>query len=359
MPDIAVTLAQPGERRARPASDSDLPFGKIFTDHVFSMKYAAGKGWHDAAIRPYAALALDPASTILHYGQGVFEGMKAFCGADKDLYLYRPESHIRRLNVSAQRLCIPPLDPDFVLKAIQTLVMLDKDWMPETVGTALYIRPFIMGVDNYIGVKAASEYLFNVLLCPVGAYYREGFGPTKILVTEDYARAALGGTGACKVIGNYAASLLAAEMAHSKGYSQVLWLDSATKKMVEEVGMMNVFFHINDRLVTPRLNGSILPGITRDSILTLAREKGLAVDERDLSIEEVIRSIENGSLKECFGSGTAAVVSPVSTLGWRDRDYTIGSGRAFPLAEQFFKDITDLQYGRTTDTHGWGATYWE
>ena len=352
MLDIQTTLLDPRDRGAPPASGK-LGFGEVFTDHYLSLRYTPEKGWNDACIQPYAAFNLHPAAKILHYGQGLFEGLKAYCGANKDVTLFRPDKNLERLNISAERLCLPTIDPQMALAAIERLVMLEKEWIPEAPGTSLYIRPYMMGIQPTLGVKASKECLFCVILSPVGAYYAEGFGPTKIMVTEEFARAALGGTGNCKVIGNYAASLIAGEKAQSQGYAQVLWLDSATRKYVEEVGAMNIFFVQEGKLVTPRLNGSILPGVTRDSLLVLAREKGLAVEERDIEIAEVISGIESGALSECFGSGTAAVISPVSTIGWRGRDYVIGKSQNFPMSNLFFEALTGIQYGNAPDTHGW------
>ena len=352
MLNIQKTLLPPADRKTPPPSDK-LGFGEVFTDHCLVMRHTPDKGWHDAKIHPYADFNLHPAAKILHYGQGIFEGMKAYCDANKDITLFRPDKNMERLNISARRLCLPEIAPALAMDAITQLVLQDRAWIPEATGTSLYIRPYMMGIQATLGVKASKECLFCVILSPVGAYYAEGFGPTKILVTEDYARAAAGGTGNCKVIGNYAASLIAGEMAQKAGYAQVLWLDSSTRKYVEEVGAMNIFFVREGKLVTPRLNGSILPGITRDSILTLAREKGMETEERDVEIAEVIAGIESGTISECFGSGTAAVISPVSTIGFRGRDYLIGKGQNFPTSNLFFDAITSLQYGRTPDTHNW------
>ncbi len=347
---IAKTLAS--QLKPKP-DDSKLVFGTKFTDHMFQMDHAPDKGWHNPRIEPYAAIPMDPASMVLHYGQGVFEGLKAYRTAAGGIQLFRPQENFKRLNRSNQILCIPAVDEAFALEALKELVALEKDWVPKAPETSLYIRPTIFAADPFLGVRASYTYRFFIILSPVGAYYPEGFNPVKILVETEHVRAVPGGTGEAKTIGNYAASLLAGQKAHDAGFTQVLWLDGVERKYIEEVGAMNIFFVIGDEIVTPMLQGSILPGITRDTVLQLGRMWGLKVSERRIGIEEVVAAGESGALKEVFGSGTAAVISPVGQINYRKRDITVGDGQVGPLAKRFYKAITDIQYGRAPDPKGW------
>ena len=331
---------------------SKLSFGKVFTDHMLVMEHDED-GWHDAKIVPYGPFAMEPSSMVIHYGQTVFEGMKAYRTPDGKINLFRPEENFKRLNLSCERLCIPQLDEKYLLEGLLELIRLEQDWIPTAPDTSLYIRPFVFANDPFIGVKASTKYIYCVILSPVGPYYAEGLKPVKIYVEDEYVRAVKGGMGFAKTAGNYAASLLAGEVAHEKGYSQVLWLDGIEHKNVEEVGAMNIFFKFNDELVTPALNGSILGGITRKSIIELARSMGVTVNERTISIEEVFERNAKGELEEVFGSGTAAVVSPVCELNKKGDIITINNGEMGPLTSKLYDTLTGIQWGRVEDTFGW------
>jgi branched-chain amino acid aminotransferase len=296
---------------------------------------------------------MDPSTMVLHYGQGVFEGLKAYRTADGSTQLFRPQENFKRLNNSCRLLCIPEFDEEFMLAALKQLLQTEKDWVPDAPETSLYIRPTIIAMDPFLGVRASHTYRFFIILSPVGAYYPEGFNPVKILVTRDHVRAVRGGVGEAKTLGNYAASLLAGDKAHQAGYTQVLWLDGVELKYVEEVGSMNIFFVIGDELVTPSLNGSILPGITRDSVLALGRKWGLKVSERLISIDAVVDAHASGQLKEIFGSGTAAVISPVGELNYDGRILSVGDGKVGPLSQKLYNAITETQYGFIDDVMGW------
>ncbi len=351
--EIKVTNVAPDKMKAKPADESQLGFGKIFSDHFFNVKYHAEKGWFDAAIEPYRPLEIDPAAMCLHYGQEIFEGMKAYRGKDGAIYLFRPMENIRRMNVSAERLCMPPIDEELFLEGITKLVLLEKDWIPRGSGTSLYIRPTMIATEKALGVHPANEYLFFIIVGPVGAYYPQGFSPTKIYVSEEYVRAAIGGVGYCKAAGNYAASLYASKKAMDMGYTQVLWLDACEKKFVEEVGTSNIFFVIGEELITPPLSGSILPGITRNSVMEMARSWGVNVQERSLSMDDILQANSNGTLKEVFASGTAAIVSPVGQIYYKNREYAINEGRTGTLTEKLYNEILQIQYGENEDSFGW------
>jgi branched-chain amino acid aminotransferase len=320
---------------------------------MFNMDYNPEKGWHNARIEPYTDIIMDPSTMVLHYGQAIFEGLKAYHTDSGDIQLFRPKENFKRFNLSARTMCIPEFDEDFALDALKKLVLLEKDWVPKTPGTSLYIRPTIIATDPFLGVRASSSYRFFIILSPVGAYYKEGFNPVKIWVTKDHVRAVRGGVGHVKTAGNYAASLYAGEEAQKNGYTQVLWLDGVEQKYVEEVGSMNIFFVIEDELVTPMLNGSILPGVTRDSVINLAKSWNLKTTERQISIDEVFEAHKNGKLKEVFGTGTAAVVSPVGLIKYGDDIINIGNGEVGPAANKFFKALTDIQYGNIQAPKGW------
>ena len=320
---------------------------------MFNMDYAADKGWHTPRIEPYGPIAMDPASMVLHYGQGVFEGLKAYRTAAGRIQFFRPQENFRRLNRSNAILCIPRVDEPFALEALKELLTVEQAWVPRAPETSLYIRPTIFAADPFLGVRASHTYRFFIILSPVGAYYPEGFNPVKILVENEHVRAVPGGTGEAKTLGNYAASLLAGQKAHDAGFTQVLWLDGVERKFIEEVGSMNIFFVIDGELITPALQGSILPGITRDTVLQLGGMWGLKVSERRIGIEEVLKANASGKLQEVFGSGTAAVISPVGQIAYRQRTITVGDGKVGPLANRFYKAITDIQYGRAEDPRGW------
>lgn len=332
---------------------NNLGFGKYFTDHMFILDYTEGKGWHDARIVPYGPLALDPSTMVLHYGQATFEGMKAYRTPDNKIELFRPYKNIERMNISNERLGIPALDVDFAVEAIKELVKLDESWVPNLEGTSLYIRPFVISTDPFLGVRPSFTYKFMVILSPVGAYYAEGINPVKIYVENEYVRAVKGGTGFAKTPGNYAASIKAQMIAHDKGYSQVLWLDGKTQEYIEEVGSMNVFFKINGEVVTPELNGSILEGITRNTVLNLLKHWGVPVSERKVSIKEVIEAGKNGTLEEAFGTGTAAVISPVGELKYNDDVVFINEGKIGEVSQRIYDTITGIQFGKIKDEFNW------
>ncbi len=348
--DIKVTLAQ--TNRTRP-QDSELGFGQLFTDHMFVMDYTEGKGWHDASIEPYADFSLPPSAMVFHYGQAIFEGLKAYKTPDDKICLFRPWDNFKRMNKSAAGMCIPQIDEDFVFEALKKLIKIEEKWIPETLGTSLYIRPTIIATDPFLGVRASFTYKFFIILSSVGAYYAEGLNPVKIWVSKDHVRASRGGVGEFKTAGNYAASLIASEKAKKEGYAQVLWLDAIERKYIEEVGAMNIFFQIGDEIVTPNLSGSILPGITRDSVIKLAQKWGMKISERKISIDEVFEANENGALVEVFGSGTAAVISPVGEIRYGDKVLSIGDGTPGETAMKFYDALTHIQYGMDEDTEGW------
>ena len=349
---MELTVKKAEKLKQKP-DESKLGFGTLFTDYMFNMDYAPDKGWHSARIEPYAPLALDPSTMFLHYAQGAFEGLKAYRTESGNIQLFRPQENFKRLNRSCRRLCIPEIDEAFAVEALKKLLTMEKDWVPGEPETSLYIRPTIIATDPYLGVRASHTYRFFIILSPVGAYYPEGFNPVKILVTHDYVRAVRGGVGEAKTPGNYAASILAGEKAHDAGYTQVLWLDGVEQKYLEEVGSMNIFFVIDDQIVTPELNGSILPGITRDSVIKLAKHWNDNVVERKISIDELIQAHGSGKLKEVFGAGTAAVISPVGEIKYGDQVITIAGGKVGPIAKKYYTAITDIQYGRAEDPLGW------
>ena len=350
MDKIKVTLTTaPKEKPAGP----DIPFGVYTTDHMFLMNYNPTEGWHDARIVPYAPFQIDPACMVLHYAQEIFEGMKAYRDAEGHVRLFRPEENFKRMNNSCERMSIPKIDVDFCVEAVKELVTLEKDWVPTAPNTSLYIRPFIFATDNHVGVHASHTYLFAVILSPVGPYYATGLAPVSIMIEEEDVRAVRGGTGFTKCGGNYAASLRAGEKAEEKGFSQVLWLDGVERKYIEEVGSMNVLFKISGKIVTPALNGSILPGITRKSCLQLLRDKGFEVEERRLSVDELISAARDGSLEEAFGSGTAAVVSPIGSLYYKGETFVISGGGIGPVAQDLYDTLTGIQWGRVADPYGW------
>ncbi len=350
-PDIPVTLtANPKEK---PASDANLGFGHIFTDHMFIMEYEEGKGWHDARIVEYTPMTIWPSAMVFHYGQAVFEGMKAYRLADGSVNLFRPRLNFERLNISNDRLVIPPIDPDFCVHALKQLLTVEKDWIPTAEGTSLYIRPFIIATDPYLGVRPAHNYTFMIILSPSGAYYPGGLKPVDIYVEDTYVRAVRGGTGYAKTPGNYASSLIAQRNAYAAGFVQVLWLDGIERRYIEEVGSMNVFFVIDGKLVTPELNGSILPGITRRTVIELAGTLGLEVEERKLSIDELAKAAGEGRVSEVFGSGTAAVISPVGRLRVGEKMLVFNDDQIGPISQLMYDRITGVQYGKLPDEHGW------
>ncbi len=336
--------------------ESDLAFGTIFTDYMFNMDYNPKNKWHNPRIEPYQPIKMDPSTMVLHYGQSIFEGLKAFKTKNKNINLFRPKDNFKRFNKSARALCIPEIDEDFALSALKQLLIIEKKWIPKHPGTSLYIRPTIIATDPYLGVRASDTYRFFIILSPVAAYYPEGFNPVKILVTKDYVRAVRGGLGEAKTSGNYAASLYAGELANKMGYTQVLWLDGVELKYIEEVGSMNIFFVINNEIITPALSGSILSGITRDSVIKLTKKWNVTIIERKISIDELFDAHKSGSLTEVFGTGTAAVISPVGVIKYENRVINVGDGKVGKFASKFYKFIMDLQYGNISDDMGWIET---
>lgn len=332
---------------------SKLGFGTIFTDHIFEMDYSSEQGWHNCTIKPVENLSVHPAAMFIHYGQSIFEGLKAFHTVDGDTVIFRPESHLTRLNNSAKRMCMPQIDESFVLQALKELVSIEKDWIPTNSGESLYIRPIMFGTDEILGVHPSKKYKFIIMLSPVGAYYPEGFKPVKILMQDDYVRAVRKGVGDAKTSGNYAASLLATEIANQLGYTQVLWLDGIEQKYLEEVGTMNIFVEFENEIVTPKLTGSILPGITRASVIQLLKDKNYTINERLISVDEFIEAYDTGKLKGVFGTGTAAIISPVSEVTFKDKKMVINNGEASNLAVELFNEITEIQRGNSADKHNW------
>jgi branched-chain amino acid aminotransferase len=332
---------------------NNLGFGHYFSDHMFIMNYSTEKGWYDPRIIPYAPLELEPSTMVFHYGQIIFEGLKAYRAEDGRVLLFRPDKNMERINRSNERLCIPPFDPGFGVEAIKTIVSVDKEWVPDREGTSLYIRPFIIPTDPYLGVRPSNTYQFIIILCPVGAYYPEGINPVKIYVETRYVRAVKGGVGYAKTPGNYAASLKAQVEANQKGFTQVLWLDGVEKKYVEEVGTMNVFFKIKGEVITPSLEDSILAGITRDSTLQLLKTWGVPIRERKISIQEIYDAHSQGTLEEAFGTGTAAVISPIGELSWDGRRISINQGEIGKVSAELYRTITGIQKGVLKDDPGW------
>jgi branched-chain amino acid aminotransferase len=351
--EIRIQPVDPAKRHPKPADETKLVFGRVFSDHMFMMDWLAGQGWQDARIVPYDHLQLDPAAMVLHYGQGIFEGLKAYRWKDGSIHLFRPEKNWERFNRSARRMCMPEVDLAMQFKAAENLLSIDRDWVPHSVGSSLYIRPTMIASEAHLGVRPASEYLYYVITGPVAAYYAEGFNPVKIYVSDEFVRAVRGGVGEAKTMANYASSLFAAEYAKKKGFTQVLWLDAVERRFVEEVGTMNIFFRIHDELVTPALSGSILSGITRDSVIQLARHWGITVRERAIDIHEVIDGVKSGAVKEMFGSGTAAVVSPVGSISFRDESFTVHDGTVGEWSQKFYDEIVGIQYGEKPDKFGW------
>ncbi|WLV24091.1 branched-chain amino acid aminotransferase [Aciduricibacillus chroicocephali] len=348
--EIKVTLST--SKKEKPKSDQ-LPFGKYFSDHMFIMDYKPELGWYDPRIVPYGPIELDPAASILHYGQTIFEGMKAYVDKDGGARIFRPEMNVKRLNRSNDRMCIPQVDEDIVLEAVKKIVSIDQDWIPNAPGTALYIRPYVFATEANINVVPSKEYKLMIILSPVGAYFKEGLNPVKIAVEDKYVRAVPGGTGEAKTGGNYAGSFRVQENVAKKGFSQVLWLDGAEHKYIEEVGASNVFFKISGEVVTPALTGSILHGVTRDSVIKLLKHWGVPVTERRISIEELYAASLEGQLEEAFSSGTAAVISPIGQLTWKDKDLVINDNKIGELTQKVYDTLTGIQYGTEEDVFNW------
>lgn len=351
MLDIKIEKTQTPKQK--PKAGEPLGFGHIFTDHMFVMNYTEGQGWHDARIVPYQDITLSPAAMVFHYGQAMFEGLKAYRGDDGKIYLFRPDMNAKRANRSNERLCIPYLPEEDFVDAVKAVVDIDRDWIPADKGTSLYIRPFIIATDAHLGVSPSKTYLFMIILSPSGAYYESGLSPVGIWIEDEYVRAVRGGMGFAKTGGNYAASLAAQVKAHDEGFSQVLWLDGVERKYIEEVGAMNIFFKIDGKIVTPMINGSILPGITRDSVIQLCRSWGMEVEERRISVDELLDAQQSGKLEEVFGTGTAAVISPVGKLRYKDDVMTIHDGSIGEVSQRIYDTVTGIQWGKAPDPFGW------
>jgi len=350
---MTISVTRNPSPKQRPAPGQALPFGRLYTDHMLLMNYDKGQGWHDLRIAPYGNFTLAPSAMVFHYAQEVFEGMKAYPAPGGGTLLFRPLDNLARLNASCRRLCIPELPLEDVFEGLKALLRLEAGWVPRDPGTSLYIRPTVIATEPALGVKASDSFLFFVILSPVGAYYASGFKPVRIVVEEDYTRAAPGGTGSVKCGGNYAASIRAGAQAHEKGYDQVLWLDAAERKYVEEVSSMNIFFVMDGTLVTPALGDTVLPGITRRSILQLAQEMGIPVQERRIALAEIVSAHASGALQEIFGSGTAAVVSPVASLTVEGRELTVAGGAAGPITMKLHDTLTGIQRGEAGLDHPW------
>lgn len=339
--------------KAKPTDENALEFGKLFTDHMFLMEYSAGEGWHNARIVPFGYLSIHPASTVLHYGSEIFEGLKAYRREDGKVQLFRPIENIRRMNNSAERLCLPQIPEDDAMEILKTFVSVEQDWTPSAPGTSLYLRPFMFGNDESLGVHAVHNATFAIIASPVGSYYKEGINPVKIMIEAEDVRAVRGGTGYAKCGGNYAASNRAGQRAEEKGYSQVLWLDGVERKYIEEVGAMNVMFKIGGEIVTPKLTGSILPGITRKSCIEVLKSEGYTVSERLLSVDELGEALKNGTLEEAWGCGTAAVVSPIGELCYKDEKFIINNGEIGEVTQHLYDTLTGIQWGKRPDDFGW------
>ncbi len=350
---MEITIQKTTAPKQKPQIEG-IPFGTFFSDHMFIMNYETGKGWFDPRIVPYAPLSLDPSTMVFHYAQEIFEGLKAYRTADGKIQLFRPTENIARMNRSAEKLCIPPVPEDIYLQALKTLVEVEQDWVPSEPDTSLYIRPFIIATDPHVGVHASHTYLFIIITCPVGSYYPEGLNPVKIAIENREVRAVRGGTGFAKCGGNYAASLHAGEIAEKKGFSQVLWLDGVEQKYIEEVGAMNVMFKLDGKIVTPSLaKGTVLPGITRKSAIQVLADWGYEIEERDISVDELIAACESGKLEEAWGVGTAAVVSPIGQIIFEDKEHNINGFQIGELTQKLYDALTGIQWGKTADPYGW------
>jgi len=340
--------------KEKPSLDG-IPFGTYFSDHMFLLDYDEGKGWHDPRIVPFSDFRLSPAAVVFHYAQEIFEGMKAYRSPKGEILLFRPIENARRLNSSAERLCIPQIPEEIFLGGLNKLIEIDRDWVPGTPDTSLYIRPFIIATSAQLGVHASNSYLFAIITCPVGSYYPEGLNPVRIIIENSDVRAVRGGTGYTKCGGNYAASIRAGERAEKQGYSQVLWLDGVTRQNIEEVGSMNVMFKINGKVVTPKLTGSVLPGITRKSCIDLLRSWGYEVEERELPVAELVGAAADGTLEEAWGTGTAAVVSPIGEISFEGVRHEIGASQIGPVTQKLYDTLTAIQWGKAEDPFGWSV----
>lgn len=349
---ILTQLVPDNERKTKP-NPKDLSFGTEFTDHMFIQEYRVEKGWLEPKIVKLEDFKLHPAALVLHYGQEIFEGLKAFKQPDGKITMFRPDQNIKRFNESAKQMCMPEVDPDVFLEGLVKLIQIEKDWVPNLPGTALYIRPTMIATEPVLGVRTSSSYYFYIILSPVGPYFKTGFKPTKIYVETEHVRAVNGGVGEAKTGGNYAASLLAGKKAIAKGYAQVLWLDAIERKYVEEVGAMNMMFVIDGTVVTPPLTGSILHGITRESVITLCEQLNIKFEERKVSIDELVEGIENGKTTEAFGTGTAASITPVGEIYYEDTNHIINDNKVGPITQKLYDKIIGIQRGTEEDKNNW------
>lgn len=349
MSNLSIQLTKKPKQR----SQGNYGFGKIFTDHMFVMDYNPSEGWHDAKIVPFGPIELSPACMSLHYAQETFEGLKAYRTAGDEIFLFRPEENFARLTLSCKRMSIPEFDEKFALDALIKLINIDKDWVPSEEGSSLYIRPFIFGTEPSVGARTSTTYKFMIILSPSGNYYPTGLAPVKIFVETEYVRAVRGGVGFAKTGANYAISMKSQDIAHELGYTQVLWLDGIERKYIEEVGAMNIFFKLGDTVVTPELNGSILAGITRKSVLEMLQSWNVKTEERKLSIDELVEAYKKGELKEAWGTGTAAVISPIGQLKYEDFVMDINDNQIGPLSQRLYDTLTGIQWGKIEDTFGW------
>ena len=347
---FSVTLTK--NPKAKPDPDH-LPFGRIFTDHMFMMDYDPEQGWHDGRIVPYGPIELDPASTVFHYGQEMFEGLKAYRTKEGKVQLFRPDMNAKRTNNTNKRMCMPQIDGDLFVDAVKAIVEVDKDWIPDKKDTSLYIRPFMFATEPFLGVAASKTYRFMIILSPVGPYYEHGLAPTRIYVENEYIRSAMGGTGYAKIGGNYAAAMIAEQKAHDMGFDQVLWLDAKEKKYVEEIGTSNAFFKIDGQIYTSSLVGTILPGITRASMIEVMKEWGYKVNETRFTIEDVFKAGQEGKLEEVFATGTAAVISPVGELFWDGKSLVINDNKIGELSQKLYDELYGIQTGEIEDKRGW------
>jgi len=350
MKNLIITKTENPKTKPDPAT---LGFGEVFTDHMFVLDYTEGVGWHDPRVVPYGPVTLDPAAAVLHYAQEMFEGLKAYRTASGDVQLFRPDMNAKRTVVTNDRICLPYVDEEFYVEAIKAIVGTDRDWVPDYPGTSLYIRPYIFATEPFLGLRPSKTYKFMIILSPVGAYYKSGLQPTKIFVDDKYARSADGLTGYAKIGGNYAMALKAQMEAQAKGFTQVLYLDARERRYVEEVGTSNAFFEIDGEVFTSPLTGTILPGITRDSVIRILKDRGISVREERFTIDEVFKASDEGKLGEVFATGTAAVISPMGEILWKDRSAIINGGEIGELSQSLYDTITGIQYGKLPDTYGW------
>jgi branched-chain amino acid aminotransferase len=347
--ELNIKISKISESKLSTIDMDDVQFGKNYADHMFIADYKNGE-WGDFRIVPYGNISISPACATLHYGQTIFEGLKAYKGKDGNILIFRPDANAKRLNVSAERMCIPELPEEIFISGINELVKLDKNWVPSKPGTSLYIRPFIFATDPYIGIKPANEFVFIIMTSPVGGYYSE---PVKVKVEEHYTRAIAGGTGFAKTAANYATALYPAVKAQASGYHQLIWTDGKNHENIEESGTMNIMFVINDTLITAPTGDTILAGITRDSVLTLAREAGMKVEERSITVKEVMLAIKNNTLQEAFGCGTAATIAHIKTIGYQGTDYELPEVAKRKYSHQFLQTLDDIKLGEIADTHNW------